>query len=310
MNAGWIKLHRQLLENPRFKDPDWVAVWTYLLLTATHAHREALFDGKRVELKPGQLITGRFVIAKSTGVHASKVYRILETLKTDHQIEQQAGAKSSMITVLNWSLYQNIEQQSEQQPSSNRAASEQQPNTLQEGEEGKEALPPSPEESDVSAFGFSNSIPTHYCQFYFRERTKKRSWWTKRSELIDWQMDLIDWWAEDRNAYNAKQHRAHPEFQKRGSHPQATNQRPDRNVGTANEGLAEQYRLAPKPTAFTLKTQFDAIEAEMKAIKERGTPSGGGGWTAANVEDRDRWAELSAKKKEVRLKMQELTPTA
>lgn len=288
MNQGWIKLHRQLLENPRFKDPDWVAVWTYLLLTATHAHREALFDGKRVELKPGQLITGRFVIANSTGVHASKVYRILETLKTDHQIEQQAGAKSSMITVLNWALYQNIEQQSEQQASSNRAAIEQQPNTLQEGEEGKEALPPAPQEAEVLAYGLRESVPEHYCRFYFRERTKKRTWWAKRGALIDWQMDLIDWWAEDRNTYNAKQHRAHPEFQ------QPARQRTDRTE-------------APKqqPTAYTLEKQLEAIVAEMTAIKERGTahPTG---WTVANEADRVRWEELVEKKKANRAMKQAL----
>jgi hypothetical protein len=129
---GWIKLHRALLDHPRINDPDWLAVWVYLLLTATHAPYRALFNGRTIELRPGQLITGRHVIAAATGVSQSKVWRVLETLKTEQQIEQQPGNKSSLVSITNWEKYQGTEQQIEQQVSSNRAATEQQVSTLQE----------------------------------------------------------------------------------------------------------------------------------------------------------------------------------
>jgi hypothetical protein len=74
---------------------------------------------KPIMLKPGQLITGRHAIAKATGVNNSKVFRILELLKAEQQIEQLAGVKHSLITVLNWRSYQRTEQQGEQQASSN-----------------------------------------------------------------------------------------------------------------------------------------------------------------------------------------------
>ena len=129
MKAGWIKLHRRLLDNPRATDPEWLSVWIYLLLNATHQPHKMNFDGKIVELQPGQLITGRFAIAKATGVSDAKVYRVLETLKNEQQIEQLAGVKGSMFTVSNWREYQETEQQTEQRLNSNRTATEQRLNT-------------------------------------------------------------------------------------------------------------------------------------------------------------------------------------
>lgn len=129
MGCGWIKLYRKLLEHPRFDDPEWLAVWVHLLLRATHQPYRVNFDGRIVELKPGQLVTGRNSIAEATGVHESKVKRILATMKADQQIDQQAGTKGSIITVRNWQAYQNPDQRNGQQLTSVRPATAQQPTT-------------------------------------------------------------------------------------------------------------------------------------------------------------------------------------
>lgn len=127
---GWIKLHRKLLDNPvTFKDPDYLAVWIFLLLEATHKEQKRDFGGKIIILKPGQLITGRPAISKQTKVQASKVERILKRLKSEQQIEQQTSTKGRLITILNWNEYQNSEQENEQQVNNNRTTSEQQVNT-------------------------------------------------------------------------------------------------------------------------------------------------------------------------------------
>jgi hypothetical protein len=125
-DGGWIKLHRALLTSPRAKDPEWLAVWIFCLLSACWKPTGALFNGKSVMLQPGQFISSRIEIADATGVKASKVYRVLESMKTDHQIEQQAGAKHSLFTVLNWHSFQSNEQQNGQQLNTNRTTSEQQ----------------------------------------------------------------------------------------------------------------------------------------------------------------------------------------
>lgn len=131
MNAeGWIKLHRKLLDNPvTMKDTDHLAVWIYLLLNASHNEHSALFKGEKIILKPGQLITGRKSIALALHIDESKVERILKSLKSEQQIEQQTSSKNRLISITNWEFYQQSEQQNEQQVNNKRTTSEQQVNT-------------------------------------------------------------------------------------------------------------------------------------------------------------------------------------
>lgn len=117
---GWVCLHRQLMDHPRFRDPDWVSVWICILLKATHQPFRVTFDGREVELRPGQFVTGRNALSEATGVHASKIRRVLAVLKNDQQIELQAGVKGSIVTVLNWGLYQTSDQRPGQQVANNR----------------------------------------------------------------------------------------------------------------------------------------------------------------------------------------------
>lgn len=113
---GWIKVHRKMLQNPVvWKDSDYVAVWLYLLLNATHKEYPVLFKGKKIMLQPGQLITGRYAITSSTGVESNKVYRILNFFESEQQIAKQRSSKNSLITLLNWDIYQNDEKQNEKQ---------------------------------------------------------------------------------------------------------------------------------------------------------------------------------------------------
>lgn len=129
-NNGWVKLHRKMLDNPVvMKDPDHLAVWIYLLLNASHAEYPVLFKGKKIMLKPGQLVTGRKSIASTLHISESKVTRVLEMLKNEHQIEQQTSNKNRLVSIVNWDFYQQSEQQIEQQVNNNWTTTEQQVNT-------------------------------------------------------------------------------------------------------------------------------------------------------------------------------------
>lgn len=127
---GYIKLHRQLLENPVvMKDSDYLAVWIYLLLNATHKDIKGIFGKETITLKPGQLLTGRTKISNDLNIQSSKVERILKKLEIERQIEQQTCNKGRLISLINWNLYQESEQQNEQQVNNKRTTSEQQVNT-------------------------------------------------------------------------------------------------------------------------------------------------------------------------------------
>lgn len=127
---GWIKIHRKMLENPIIcKDSDYLSVWIYLLLNATHKEIPALFKGEKITLHPGQLITGRKSMSDKLKISESKIYRIINEYKSEQQIEQQTSNKNSLITILNWNKYQQSEQQNEQQMNNKRTTTEQQLNT-------------------------------------------------------------------------------------------------------------------------------------------------------------------------------------
>ncbi|MEK3950933.1 hypothetical protein MHB46_21415 [Paenibacillus sp. FSL H7-0703] len=149
---GWISVHRKMLDNPVVcKDGDYMAVWMYLLLNATHTEYPALFSGKKVILQPGQLITGRKSISEKLNISESKVQRILKSFESEHQIEQQNGNKNRLVTVVSWSEYQESEQQNEHQVNNKRTTTEQQVNTnnnviteQQNNENKKPSSPKSP----------------------------------------------------------------------------------------------------------------------------------------------------------------------
>ena len=116
---GWIKLHRKMFENPIvMKDADHLAVWIYLLGSATYTECPALFKGKKIMLQPGQLITGRKIIAEKLTINESKVRRILDNFEDDQQIDRQRSNQNTLVTLVNWEKYQNFDQQNDQRMTS------------------------------------------------------------------------------------------------------------------------------------------------------------------------------------------------
>lgn len=109
-NNGWIKVHRNILNNPAvMKDSDHFAIWMYLLLNATHEKYDIMWCGKRRTLVPGQLVTSRRKISKELVVSESKVDRILKLFEIEHQIEQLTTSRSRLISLINWTEYQKSE---------------------------------------------------------------------------------------------------------------------------------------------------------------------------------------------------------
>ena len=104
---GWIKIHRKILDNRVVcKDADHMAVWMYLLLNASHNAHSQLYGGKTVELRPGQLITGRRVIGERLNINEIKVKRILKLFQENGQISIEGAKAGSLISILAWKEYQ------------------------------------------------------------------------------------------------------------------------------------------------------------------------------------------------------------
>ncbi len=203
MSAGWIKLHRQLLDHEHYRDSEHLHVWLHLLLKATHAPLERTFNGRRVVIQPGQVIIGRNAISRDTGVHPSKVKRVLKRLKTDQQIDQQSGNRSSLVTIRNWNLYQSGDQQDGQQPASPRPADNQQATTHKK-ERTEETINPHPQEHVAAGrvipsleavkghavtVGMDPAEAERFFDYY-----EGRGWRTSNGQLVhNWQAMLRRW---------------------------------------------------------------------------------------------------------------------
>lgn len=108
---GWIKVHRKILRNKTvMKSPDHFMIWMYLLLNATHKAVKIGTGSDAINLKPGEILTGRKAISKATGIDEYKVFRVLKEFKSAQAIAQRNAQRSKasgqVITILAWDKYQ------------------------------------------------------------------------------------------------------------------------------------------------------------------------------------------------------------
>lgn len=193
---GWIKIYRKILDNPIIcKDSDYLSIWIYLLLNATHKEIPAIFNGEKIILKPGQLITGRKSISKQLKISESKTYRVINALKSEHQIEQQTSNKSSLITIVAWEKYQNSEQQNELQMNNKRTTTEQQLNTNKNVKNNKNERSINKKQKSFDDVFKENNFPKELelalRDFIDMRKTIKKPMTTKALELLLKNLDRL-----------------------------------------------------------------------------------------------------------------------
>ena len=150
MAEGYIKLHRKLLESSVFDNPNVLKVWIWCLLKATHQPHEQLVGLQNVQLLPGQFIFGRDKHSKELRFSRSSLYRYINVLKSLQMLDIKTNNKFSLVTIVNWELYQSLETKADSKTSIKRTANEQQMDTNKNVKNVKNDIPPiSPKGNDV-----------------------------------------------------------------------------------------------------------------------------------------------------------------
>lgn len=126
---GYIKLHRKLLESDTFMSEKVLKVFVWCLMKATHTERKILLCRQTVHLNPGQFVTGRKTAAAELGMPESTCRDIMTTLKVRQQISMESNSKYTLVTVLNWALYQVENENSDSKKSISPTANGQQMDT-------------------------------------------------------------------------------------------------------------------------------------------------------------------------------------
>ena len=114
---GWIKLHRKMIENPGYFSETFCRnmAWIDLLLLANHETGYIRQRGVRVAVNRGQVGYSQESLASRWKWSRGKVIRFLAELTEDKQIVQQKTNVTTLISIVNYNNYQEVEQQTEQQ---------------------------------------------------------------------------------------------------------------------------------------------------------------------------------------------------
>ena len=106
MENTFITLHRKILQSSCFQDAELLKLWLWCLMRANHKDREIIHGGQLVRLKRGQFITGRYVATKELNMTTMKYRGRIALLAKMLQISLKVTNKYTIITVVNYDLYQ------------------------------------------------------------------------------------------------------------------------------------------------------------------------------------------------------------
>jgi len=96
-------MHRQLLSWEWFSNPNILSVFMCLLLSANH--KASKWQG--IDVLCGQHITSIYTLSEKTGLTFQQVRTALTKLKSTGEITIQTTNRFSLVTIVNWALYQN-----------------------------------------------------------------------------------------------------------------------------------------------------------------------------------------------------------
>jgi len=105
---GWIKIHRQLQDNPLWTCESFTRgqAWIDLLLLASHKDTFFYKRGVKISLKRGQVGVSGKGLAERWGWSRTKVNKFLLELEKEHQIGQQKNNVTQIVTIVNYAKYQ------------------------------------------------------------------------------------------------------------------------------------------------------------------------------------------------------------
>lgn len=106
---GWIKLHRKLLDSSIFSSEKGLKVWIWCLLKVSHTENDVFLGAQKVHLQKGQFVFGRDSASEDLQMSPSTVRNWIKILQQDSYLDIKPTNKYSIVTVLKWKDYQEID---------------------------------------------------------------------------------------------------------------------------------------------------------------------------------------------------------
>lgn len=117
MSKGWVLIHRQIWENPRWNKERFTEgqAMVDLILLANHEERIFSVRGNDITVKRGQIARSRESLGGRWRWHRKTVGKFLDELEKEGMISQQKTAAITIMTLINYNEYQDYGQQNDQQ---------------------------------------------------------------------------------------------------------------------------------------------------------------------------------------------------
>jgi hypothetical protein len=189
---GWITLSRKLLVNPLWRSEPFSKgqAWVDLLLLANHKDGYFFNRGVRIDVKRGQVGMSELQLSLRWKWSRTKVNSFFKVLEKEQQIKQHRNAVNTLITIVNYNLYQPEKQLKEQQKD-NRSATEVQQKSTNKNDKN--------EKKNKDSITLSSSKDEAQAEEEFYLTKKKRKLTGKRLETF-----LTFWTAFDYKAGKAE----------------------------------------------------------------------------------------------------------
>lgn len=109
MSVWFVKLHRKLLDNPIASNPLLIWLFCYLLLLVSHKDHIFFLWKIKIEQKKWQAIISKKQIAKDFKISRWTLDSYLSILESEHIISIKSTSKYTVLTIINWCKYQELD---------------------------------------------------------------------------------------------------------------------------------------------------------------------------------------------------------
>ena len=127
---GWARFHRQIFEWEWYTDPNTFRLFFHLVLMVNHT--DNYWRGQLI--KRGQKVTSYNKLSNQLDLSVQQIRTSIKKLESTHEITRTSTNKNTLITVVNYDIYQSEKKNSNKQSnkqSNNQITNEQQTNNNQ-----------------------------------------------------------------------------------------------------------------------------------------------------------------------------------
>jgi hypothetical protein len=160
-----------------------------------------MWNGKQMMVERGQFITGRTQLIEETGIPGTTIERILNYFENEQQIGQQKTTKFRLISILNWSQYQQMDNKMDNKRTTNGQQTDTNKNEKNEKNEKKKNVVKTL--SDEEFFDQLSSNPA-YSGIDIQLQYGKMKAWCEVNNKTPSRRRLVNWLNRAEKPFSAK----------------------------------------------------------------------------------------------------------